>query len=100
SNGFVNWTYTDQIVRITMYINISYDYDPHKVERIIQKVLDKTPGVLSEPKSWVVLSDLNEANMKFRIDYYLDIRYANWIKLKSDVLFNIWDSLKGAGISM
>ncbi len=100
SNGFVNWTYTDQIVRITMYINISYDYEPHKVKRLIQKVLDKTPGVLSEPKSWVVLSDLNEAKMKFRIDYYLDIRYANWIKLKSDVLFKIWDSLKKAGISM
>jgi len=100
SNGFVNWTYTDQIVRITMYINISYDYEPHQVKRIIQNVLDKTPGVLSEPKSWVVLSDLNEAKMKFRIDYYLDIRYANWIKLKSDVLFKIWESLKKAGISM
>jgi len=100
SNNFVNWTYTDQVVRTTLYISISYDYDPHSVAKIIKKVLDETREILSEPKCRVVLSELKEANMKFRFDYYLDMRYASGIMVKSAVLFKIWDLLKEAGISM
>ena len=100
SNSFVNWTYTDSIIRLTMYININYDCDPHTVVKIIKKVLDETPGILSEPKSRVVLSEFQEFNMKFRFDFYLDVRRVSDVMVKSDVLFKIWDLLKEAGISM
>ncbi|MDM8562437.1 mechanosensitive ion channel [Candidatus Marithioploca araucensis] len=100
SDSFVNWTYTDSVIRLTMYININYDYDPHVVEKIIKNVLDETPGILSEPKCRVVLSEFEESNMKFRFDFYLDWRRSSDVKVKSAVLFKIWDSLKEAGISM
>ncbi len=100
SDSFVNWTYTDHIVRTTIYVNISYNYDPHSVEKIIKNVLAEIQEILSKPKSRVVLSEFQEANMRFRFDYYLDIQYASETRVKSAVLFKLWDSFKEAGISM
>ncbi len=42
SNNFVNWTYTDQVIRTRLYVSISHNYDPHSVEKIIKNVLAET----------------------------------------------------------
>jgi len=100
SNSFVNWTHTDQIVRTTLYISINYDYSPHSVERIIKKVLDEIPEVLSKPEYEIFLDDFKETNMVFCFEYCIDVQYSNEPTVKSAVLFKLWDSLKEAGISM
>jgi potassium efflux system protein len=100
SDSFVNWTHTDQIVRTTLYISINYDYSPHSVERIIKKVLDEIPEVLSKPEYDIFLDDFKETNMVFCFEYCINVRYSNEPTVKSAVLFKLWDSLKEAGISM
>jgi potassium-dependent mechanosensitive channel len=100
SSAFTNRTRTDKIRRTVLFINISYEDDPHLVKEMISSVLDSVPDVLKDPEYGVALFEFAEYAMKFRIAYFVDTGTASLGVVKSQVLFNIWDRFKVMGIKI
>jgi potassium efflux system protein len=98
SNAFTNWTHTDQILRTTLSIGISYDDDPLLAEKIIKGVLEEFPEILRNPDYQVYLSEFGDSSVNFRLDYFIDLHNAGRLRVKSNVLFRIWVRFKEAGI--
>ena len=94
SNAFINWTRSDNILRTTLYIGVSYDDDPHKVKELIAEVLEQQEELLSDPPVNLILWDFGDSAVTFRIDYYQDIRNSSIFKVRDRILFMIWDVLK------
>jgi potassium efflux system protein len=79
-------------------IGISYDDDPHQAKQVIEQVLRSHPAVLKTPAYGVWLSEFAASSINFHVQYYFDLKQHNGLELKSQVLLNLWDRLKAAGI--
>jgi potassium efflux system protein len=98
SNAFTNWTHSDNVLRTKLTIGVSYDNDPHQAMQVIEQVLKAHPAVLKNPAPGVWLSDLAPSSINFHVQYYFDLKQHNGLEVKSQILFNLWDRLKAAGI--
>ncbi|EIJ42381.1 small-conductance mechanosensitive channel [Beggiatoa alba B18LD] len=101
TSSFTNWTHSDDIVRFTLRLRISYDSDPHQVIEILKKVLKESPDVVPEPPlSQVNLWEFGDSWMVFRVDYHINVRTNSVLQSRNRIALKIWDSLKQAGIRM
>ena len=97
SNEVINWTLSDRKRRVEIIVGISYDSDPHLAKEIFLKVLKKHPLIISNPEPNVFFRDLGESSLDFRLLFWT---YNDWIKVKSEILFDVFDALKEAGIEI
>jgi len=98
SRIFVNWTSHNTLRRITLNINASYEADPQVVIKILIGVLEQTPQVLTTPPFKVYVVEFTELAMKFRLDYFIDLKTTNFVQVGSNVLSKIWERFKAENI--
>lgn len=100
SNPFTNWTHSDNIVRTTFTVGVSYEADPHQAKEVIERALRQHPNVLADPEPDVWLKEFADSAVNFHVQYFVDLRSSRRAEIKSDVLLIIWDALKEAGIEI
>ncbi len=100
SNAFTNWTHSDNTLRSVLMVRVTYKADPHRVQRLIEEVLKKHPGVLRDPEYLVLLWTFGENGMEFRVQYFFDVVQTNLLTLRSEVMFGIWNTLDKNGIEI
>ncbi len=104
SSAFTNWTHSNQIMRTVLYINVRYESDPRLVEKTIYKVLNEFHEILHDPKrnieKMVLLSELTEFSMKFRISYHINVYKSGLLSVRSAVLLMILERLQSENIKL
>lgn len=100
TNSFINWTHSDKVLRITLYIGVSYDDDLHKVKRIITDILDNASGILKDPAPSVTLWEFADSSVNFRIDYFFDLIASSGFATRDAILFKIWDTFAEENITI
>jgi len=100
TSPFVNWTHDNRILRITLYVGISYHDDPHQAKKLIQDILNNTEDVLRDPEPTVTLWEFANSAINFRIDYYFDLIDFSGFTTRDRILFAIWDAFKTANITI
>ncbi|OQW92695.1 MAG: hypothetical protein BWK78_00875 [Thiotrichaceae bacterium IS1] len=102
SNAFTNWTYSDNIMRMTLYVRTGYEDDPARTLTILSTVLADIPEILADPEPNLLLWEFADSWMVFRVDYYLDIMQYSRVVLmtRSRIWLKIWQALKKAGINI
>ncbi len=102
SNAFTNWTRSDSLARTVLMIGISYHDDPHQAIRIIYGVLDALPAVARDEdhKPLATLWEFGDSALILRVHYFINLRAANLIMVRSQVLLAIWQQFGAAGIQI
>ena len=67
SKQVINWTHSDNSVRIRTSVSVSYDSDPKLVQKLLLQVADDEPGVLKSPAPHVRLTDFGESGLNFSL---------------------------------
>jgi len=99
SQAFSNWTHTDSLIRTLFTLRVDFGADPHAVQQMIQEVVTSHPSVMHHPAVEVFLQEIGESALIFQIRYHTDLRtHTSRTKVKSEVIFKVWDALKTAGI--
>ena len=99
SNEVVNWTLSDQTRRIEVIVGVSYSSDPHKVHDILLKVLKDHQDIVKYPEPNVFFKELGDSSLNFRLLCWTP-QFDQWIRIKSEILFAVFDELKAAGIEI
>ena len=100
SNTFVNYTLSDRLRRITLNIHVSYDDDLYLAQNILKEILEEKSEVLQTPPYAIYLWEFTDFSVHFFVFYFVDMREVNFVKVKSEILFQIWERFKVAGIRM
>jgi potassium-dependent mechanosensitive channel len=100
SNPFTNWTHSDSTLRTVLLIGVSYHSDLLQVKRILEEVIVSNPKVLTDPEPIVLLNEFADSAVIFRVHYYFNVREISLIKLKSEILLEIWQRFKSANIEI
>jgi small-conductance mechanosensitive channel len=99
SNEVINWTLSDETRRIEVIVGVSYNSDPHKVKEVLMKILTDHEDVEDDPAPNVLFQNLGDSSLDFRMLFWTR-NFGEWIRIRSEIIFEIFDELKAAGIEI
>jgi small-conductance mechanosensitive channel len=96
----INWSYTDDKVRLDVPFGVSHKSDPHLVRKVVREAIADLPRVLNKPVPVVNFVNIGDSSLQFVARFWIRDPVAGLMNVKSEVLFAIWDALKANAISI
>ncbi len=100
SGNVINWSHTDDVVRIRIPIGVSYNSDPKKVVKILESTIKTLPGVLENRGSDVILDSFGDNAINFVIRVWTQDFSKKPGLMKHQVNMAVWEALKLEGIEI
>ena len=100
TNSVINWSYSDQRVRLRLPIMVSYDDDP---ELALEALLDATrdhPRILRDPSPVTRLMSFEDYGMRIEVRFWIADPMNGVNNVRSDVNRAIWKLFKERGIKI
>ncbi len=99
SKEVINYTTSakdDERLIIRIPLGLGYDIDVETVDKLLLSSCDNAQGVLSEPKSFVLVKELSDYCIQYELNAYIDDA-KNLLISKSELQRNILKNFKDAG---
>ncbi len=86
----VNWSYSDNLVRIKTQVGISYKSDVEKAMTLVKQAAEKNSRILDEPEPVCLLKDFGNSSVNLELRFWIQDPREGIDNIKSTVLLNIW----------
>lgn len=99
SQNVVNWTLSNTNRQVEILISAAYGTDIDKVTTILKDLLCNRNDIMTTPEPTIFLNAITDKSVDFRVFFWAaDI--ADFLKLKSRVLADIYEAFRKAGIEL
>ncbi len=98
-NGVENWSYSDVALRLHVPVGISYDSDPRQAMALCYEAAKSVKRVIAKPEPLVVLKEFGDSSVNLEIRFWIEDPRNGTTNVRSEVLLQVWDRFKAAGIS-
>ena len=96
----INWSYSDDLVRIDVPFGASYDADPHKISAVAIEAASTVPRVVAAQKPVCWLTAFGESSLEFLLRFWIRDPQNGLTNVRGAVLLAVWDAFKAHGISI
>jgi small-conductance mechanosensitive channel len=96
----VNWSYSNNEVRIDVDFGVTYAADPHKVIQLALEAVKSVKRVLSAPPPVCHLKAYGESSLDFILRFWIRDPIDGLTNVRGQVLLALWDILKREGIEI
>src|SRR6266545_1787074 len=96
----INWSYSNDRVRLEVPFGVSYASDPHRVCEVALAAVIKLPRVLEQPGPVCHLARFGESSLDFSLRFWIRDPIEGVSNVRSTVLFALWDAFKREGIEI
>ncbi len=100
SNELINWSYTDNIVRIHIPVGVSYSSDVEKVKETLIQVAEETPFVYESPAPEARFIEFGDSSLNFELLVWINVKKIPIPLAKSELNYKIWNAFKEKGIEI
>ncbi len=101
SGKIINYTLSDELVRVHIPFGVAYSSDPLVVRRVLLDVARGHPGVERDPAPEVIFYEMADSALVFHLLVWVNARRMwRMLALRSEIYFEAWDRLKRAGIEV
>ena len=90
----VNWSFSDEKVRLKIPFGTSYDSDPRQVMKLVLESAEEHPRVLDKPGPVVRLLGFGASGVDFELRIWIRDPSAGVNNVRSDLYLGIWDTFK------
>jgi small-conductance mechanosensitive channel len=94
SNELINWSYTDNIVRIHVPVGVSYSSDTNLVRDTLLEVSHKSEYILSYPAPEARFIEFGDNSLNFELLVWIDLRKIKIPLMKSILNYAIRDAFR------
>lgn len=96
----VNWSHTDEFVRLDLNFRASYHDDPHLVSRIAIEAAAHVPRVCEDrkPVCWVI--DFGESSVEYLLRFWITDAQQGLTNVKGQVFLSLWDGFRKHGVTI
>lgn len=95
----INWTLSDDLVRIQVNVGADYESPIWEVTRIIRESVDEHPKVLKDHEPIVLFTEFADNSLKFEVHFWIRMRtQMERMQVESDVRYRIHELFHKAGI--
>jgi small-conductance mechanosensitive channel len=96
----VNWSFTNELVRLEITFGVSYDCDPHEVRRIAREAAAKPSRVSKDSPPVCHLTGFGDSSLDFVLRFWIRDPQGGVMNVKGEVLLAVWDAFKEHGIEI
>ena len=96
----INWSFSDNLVRLDVNFGVSYDADPHKVSRLAIEAAMSVARVEADRRPVCWLTEFGESSMDFVLRFWIHDPQQGLTNVRGKVLLALWDTFKENGISI
>jgi len=100
TTSVINWSYSDQRVRIRLPVTISYDDDPEVALKVLLDAARDHPRILREPHPVTRLMAFDDYGMRLEVRFWIADPMNGVNNVRSDVNRAIWRVFREAGIKI
>ena len=96
----VNWSYSNEAVRLKVPVRISYNADPHKAIALCFEAAAEVERILEEPKTNVLCKGFGDNSVDIELRVWIRDPQMGVSNVISDVLLRVWDKFHEDGIEI
>ena len=96
----VNWSFSDDLVRIDVPFGVSYDSDPHEVIRLALEPLEKIERVSKRKKPVCWMTEFGDSSINFVLRFWIRDPQNGLTNIRGTVLMALWDQFKANNINI
>jgi small-conductance mechanosensitive channel len=100
TNSVINWSYSDQRVRIRLPVMISYDDDPEFALKLLFDAVANHPRILHDPPPVTRLMAFEDYGMRIEVRFWIADPMNGVNNVRSDVNRAIWRLFRDHGVKM
>ena len=96
------YNYTrDGLRRPSFTVGVAYHDEPEQVIAMLENATRSVAGVLSEPKSFVIVQEFDAQFIQYKVFFWLDENHneRGYVGMCNDVKIDCWRALRGAGMT-
>ncbi len=96
----INWSFTDELVRMRVGIGVPYKSDPHECIRLVLEATQENERILHDPKPACYLKEFGDSSVNLELRFWISDPANGVANIKSHVLLKVWDAFKENGIEI
>ncbi|GJL82961.1 MAG: mechanosensitive ion channel protein [marine bacterium B5-7] len=96
----VNWSYSNDTVRLKIPLGISYSSDPRRAIELCFEAAAETPRIISDPKTNVLLKGFGDSSIDLEIRVWIRDPQNGVSNVKSEILLRVWDKFAANNIEI
>ncbi|MEX0708659.1 MAG: mechanosensitive ion channel domain-containing protein [Woeseia sp.] len=97
----INWSFSDEYVRLDIPFGVSYDSDPHEVTRLAIEAasgVERVNSTRNSPVCW--LTGFGDSSLDFLLRFWIRDPQNGMTNIRGKVLLALWDTFKEHGINI
>ena len=98
TSPFINWSYSDQRVRIRLPVTVSYDDDPEAALQLLLEAAEGHPRILRDPPPVSRLISFDDNGMRLEVRFWIADPVNGVNNVRSDVNRAIWRIFRAHGV--
>jgi small-conductance mechanosensitive channel len=100
TGAFINWSYSDQRVRLKLPVTVSYSDDPELALRLLVEAAQNHPRILRDPPAVSRLISFEDNGIRLEIRFWIADPVNGVNNVRSDVNRAIWRIFRNHGVTM
>lgn len=96
----VNWSYSNEQVRLEVSFGVSYGSDPHVVRRLAMEAAGNIPRILKDPEPICHLVAFGDSSLDFSLRFWISDPTEGLSNVRGAVMLALWDAFKQEGIEI
>ncbi|MBW8640755.1 mechanosensitive ion channel [Hoeflea sp. WL0058] len=96
----INWSFSDDLVRLDVEFGVSYEADPHEVSRLAIEATEQVSRVNERKKPVCWLTGFGDSSLDFVLRFWIDDPQNGLTNIRGQVLLAMWDIFKEHDISI
>ncbi len=100
TQNVINWSFTNNLVRLRIPVGISYDSDLNKARELIIEAANSVDRVLEDPEPKCHLKEFGDSSINLECRVWISDPSNGLSNIKSEILLKVWDSFKENNIEI
>ncbi len=100
TNRVINWSFSDNNVRIDANFGVSYDSDPHEVRVLAAEAAAAVERVQKQPAPVCHMLGFGDSSLDFVLRFWIADPRNGLTNVRGQVFLALWDAFKEAGIKI
>jgi small-conductance mechanosensitive channel len=90
----INWSFSDELVRLDVPFGVSYDSDPHEVTALAIAAAENCPRVYRGKKPVCWMTEFGDSSLNFVLRFWITDPREGLTSVRGKVLLALWDTFK------
>lgn len=91
TNQVINWSYSNDLVRVDLDIGVGYNSDLQLVKELILKSVEDKKRILNRPEASCLLKSFGDNTVNFQLRFWIQDPENGVDNIKSELMLEIWN---------